>query len=225
MRYREVKVTFLVMMAMVAALCIGACAAPLTQIQKAQEEFSVAKVEAERVRKEREAKEEAARQARQSVIDAEGREMAAKGSFASAKRVEAERIRKDQEAKAAELDRRARELREQAGKDAATLEREAAELVPSPPAAPLPVKAVETEFVDVEIKGMAVDQIRRLSELPKDWTLSVNAEAQKLELSIAGKLAKSFGPPAEGFGGRTLCWRLFKDEAEACPVKAAVPVP
>lgn len=198
--------------AMVAGLIVGGCAAPMTSLQKAQFEYTEVKQEAERIRKEREAKERAALEATQAVIAVETKETEAKAGLAVAKREEAARLQAEREAQAKELEARAREIREAAGKDAAALEREATELVP-PPA---PVKAAES-FVDVEISGMATDKVRRLSEFPKGWTLEVDAEAARLKLSIDGKLSKAFGAPAEGFQGRTLCWRLYADRAEACP--------
>lgn len=223
MRRQFWKGSFLGVMAIVAALLMGACAAPLSQIQLAQMEYEQSSVVVKAAEQERERKESEAVRAREAAAVATAKVVETKVAFAAAKRAEAARLQAERAAQAAELERRAAELREQGGKDAAALEREAAELVP-PPAQPKVVEA----FVDVEISDMAVDKVRRLSEIPKGWALGVDATAQKLRLSIDGLIVKSFGPPTEGFGGRTLCWRIFKDKAEACPAKApppAVPVP
>ncbi len=79
-------------LAIVAGLIVGGCAAPMSQLDKSALQYTETKEEAERLRKEREAIEERARGATAAVIDAEVAEVQAKQSFAEAKRAEAARL-------------------------------------------------------------------------------------------------------------------------------------
>lgn len=203
------------MLAAMAALLIGGCAAPMSSLSKAQEAYEAKKAEEDTAKAERDRVAAEARKASEAAAEKEIERQLAAAEFAKAQQAEAKRIEEEAKAKADALKTRAAELEAIAAKEAAALKKSALELDPiagepddeasPPPPAQLP--PAPPTFLDIEVSSWTAAGVKRLTPYPAGWSLKVDAERLYVYDDEAALMpAMTFRRPS-GWRG-PVCYRL-----------------